>query len=595
MHRWLIIAGFLAALVPIGVTTASAQAAPAGRLTVAGTVAVGTQPNGVAVDPTTHTAYVANRGSNTVSVINGAAQVTPTIPVGKGPAGIAVNPATQRVYVANRDDGTIAVIDGATNQVVDTIAVGTHPESVAVDATTNTVYVADEGTITAGNPNGTVRAIDGKTDHLTAVAAVGGERSQPHGIAVDPATHHVFVGYSTPSSNAAAMLDGASLQTLATALLGSPPFAVALDAATQRLYVTLTNGPLVQVLDASAIPAFQGNPTTIRVGANPSGVAADQASQTVYVANAGDNTIAVIDASSNQVTGTVPVGTRPWAVAVDPTTHTVYVANQDSNDVTILNEVGQPPAVPHDGRYFPQTGYRIDNDVIWNYFQRRGGVPTFGYPTSRTFLFQGFVVQFFQRRIVQLGADGQARLLNLLDPGLLPYTSFNGSTFPGVESALVATAPPPTDQPAVLAWVQQHAPDGVAGAPVNFDATFLGTVSAQTAFPNGGDASLLPGIDLEMWGIPTSQTMMDVNNHHFIYLRWQRGIMMYDASCTCTQGVLLADYLKAILTGRNLPADLAQEAANSPFLDQYDPSAPNWVHNPSLLPNTDLTNAFTPE
>ncbi len=251
--------------------------------------------------------------------------------------------------------------------------------------------------------------------------------------------------------------------------------------------------------------------------------------------------------------------------------------------------------VPHDARYFAQTGYRIDDDTIWDYFNRRGGIPTFGYPTSRTFLFQGFTVQFFQRRIVQLDQQGHARLLNLLDPSLLNYTQFNGSTFPGVESALVATAPPPTDQPAVLAWVQQHAPDGVAGAPVNFDATFLGTVSAQTAFPNGGDASLLPGIDLEMWGIPTSQTMMDVNNHHFIYLRWQRGIMMYDASCTCTQGVLLADYLKAILTGRNLPADLAQEAANSPFLDQYDPSAPNWVHNPSLLPNTDLTNAFTPE
>jgi len=255
-----------------------------------------------------------------------------------------------------------------------------------------------------------------------------------------------------------------------------------------------------------------------------------------------------------------------------------------------------PPApVPHDARYFPQTGYRIDNATIWNYFQRRGGVTTFGYPTSRTFLFQGFTVQFFQRRIVQLDQQGHARLLNLLDPSLLNYTQFNGSTFPGVESALVATAPPPTDQPAVLAWVQQHAPDGVAGAPVNFDATFLGTVSAQTAFPNGGDASLLPGIDLEMWGIPTSQTMMDVNNHHFIYLRWQRGIMMYDASCSCTQGVLLADYLKDILTSQNLPADLAQEAANSPFLDQYDPGAPNWVHNPSLLPNTDLTNAFTPE
>jgi hypothetical protein len=70
---------------------------------------------------------------------------------------------------------------------------------------------------------------------------------------------------------------------------------------------------------------------------------------------------------------------------------------------------------------------------------------------------------------------------------------------------------------------------------------------------------------------------------------------MYDASCTCTQGILLADYLKDVLTGQNLPADLAQEAANSPFINQYDPSMPKWDHNPSLLPNTDLTNAFTAE
>jgi hypothetical protein len=85
---------------------------------------------------------------------------------------------------------------------------------------------------------------------------------------------------------------------------------------------------------------------------------------------------------------------------------------------------------------------------------------------------------------------------------------------------------------------------------------------------------------------------MDANNHDFIYLRWQRGIMMYDASCTCTQGILLADYLKDILTGQNLPADLAQEAANSPLLDQYDPGAPLWLRHPGVLPGTDLTNAF---
>jgi hypothetical protein len=253
--------------------------------------------------------------------------------------------------------------------------------------------------------------------------------------------------------------------------------------------------------------------------------------------------------------------------------------------------------VPHDNRYFSQTGFRIDNDVIWDYFVHRGGVPTFGYPISRAFLFQGFTVQFFQRRIVQIGPDGSARLLNVLDPGLLPYTSFNFAVFPAYDSNLVASAPSPSDSLGTLAFIQAHAPNSFQGLPVNFYQTFGNTVPAAAAFPTGVSVAvnLLPGFDLEMWGIPTSQPMYDPNNHNFVYLRWQRGIMMYDAGCNCTEGILLADYLKSIITGTNLPPDLAQEAAGSAFFHQYDPGAPNWVRDPTLLPSTDLTNAFTQE
>jgi hypothetical protein len=70
---------------------------------------------------------------------------------------------------------------------------------------------------------------------------------------------------------------------------------------------------------------------------------------------------------------------------------------------------------------------------------------------------------------------------------------------------------------------------------------------------------------------------------------------MYNAGCTCTDAMLLAENVKAILTGEGLPADVAQEAANRPLLDQYDPGAPHWARNPSLLPNTDLTDAFATE
>jgi hypothetical protein len=303
---------------------------------------------------------------------------------------------------------------------------------------------------------------------------------------------------------------------------------------------------------------------------------------------------ALLSASLTGVTAFAQT-TTPTPTATATSTPTAEATPVPSAAATATSTPTPIPAVPHDNRYFAPTGFRIDNDTIWDYFNRRGGIPTFGYPTSRAFTLQGFTVQFFQRRIVQLDAAGNARLLNLLDPGLLDYTTFNGSTFPAADKNLMATSPDPTNQPAVLAWVQEHAPNAIGAAPTNFLATFQHSVAAQVAFPNGGDPALLPGIDLEVWGVPTSGPMIDPNNHGFIYLRWQRGIMMYDASCTCTQGILLADYLKDVLTGQNLPADLAQEAANSPFINQYDPSMPKWVHNPSLLPDTDLTNAFTAE
>src|SRR4051794_37102973 len=68
--------------------------------------------------------------------------------------------------------------------------------------------------------------------------------------------------------------------------------------------------------------------------------------------------------------------------------------------------------------------------------------------------------------------------------------------------------------------------------------------------------------------------------------------MHYDAGCKCTQGLLLADYVKSLLTLRNLPADLAAQAAMNPIYGQVDPSKASWVRRPGELPASDLTDAF---
>ncbi|MCL6648295.1 MAG: hypothetical protein K6U89_08185 [Chloroflexi bacterium] len=257
------------------------------------------------------------------------------------------------------------------------------------------------------------------------------------------------------------------------------------------------------------------------------------------------------------------------------------------------------PVRAADPRFFPETGFRVTSDRFWEYYQRRGGSRTFGLPVSREFTLLGTRVQVFQRQVLQLRPDGSVGLLNLLDPGLMPYTTINGATFPPFDSTVIASAPTPGssgyDQ-AIVRFLQQHAPEHWRGRPVKFWSTFVNTVSLQEAFPEGGgDPALLPLLALEIWGLPTSQPAFDPANPNFIYLRFQRGIMQYDATTSLTQGILLADFFKAILTGENLPADLERTARTSPFYRQYSRSAPRGLARPEALPGSDLTAAFEPE
>jgi len=233
------------------------------------------------------------------------------------------------------------------------------------------------------------------------------------------------------------------------------------------------------------------------------------------------------------------------------------------------------PALAHDAQYYAQTGYRIDDDLA-SFFQSRGGLETFGYPVSRTFSFLGCRVQMFQRQILQLCPGQSPALLNMLDPEIFPYTRVNGSVFPGPDEQIKA-ATPAVNTPAydrILDYVTSVAPDTFEGRPVGFFTLFS---------THGG---------LEIWGAPISRPAADPNNSGFVYQRFQRGVMHYRAGVG-TDGILLADYLKAILLDNStLPSDLKAQAAGSPYLRQYCPGGERWLCRPDVLPSSDLTFAF---
>lgn len=253
------------------------------------------------------------------------------------------------------------------------------------------------------------------------------------------------------------------------------------------------------------------------------------------------------------------------------------------------------PTAVRDARYFLETRFRVDHDPFWAYFLARGGVDTFGYPVSRTILFLGCTTQFFQRQLLQQCGGGPVQTMNLLDPDLMPYSQINFSVFPAHDPAMATAAPPPGTPNygvAVLAHIQRTAPDSFEGLPVRFFTTFVTTVPGVDP---GTDPALAALVNLELWGFPTSRPAYDPSNRNFVYQRFQRGILHYDHSNRVTRGILLADWFKSILTGQQLPADLAQQAQGSRFFRQYCPGSPQWVCRPAELPATDLTFAFEPQ
>src|SRR5262249_5041261 len=159
---------------------------------------------------------------------------------------------------------------------------------------------------------------------------------------------------------------------------------------------------------------------------------------------------------------------------------------------------------------------------------------------------------------------------------IFPYDRVNGSVLPPPDAALKAETPPVGSAgyaTAIVDFVRSSAPDTFDAQSVAFGQTFF------SATP--GDNPLM---DLEVWGAPISKPRRDPSNANFVYQRFQRGIMHFDAGTSRPQALLLADYLKAIVRGRDLPADLAQAARGNKFFAQYCPNLQHWICRPQDLP-----------
>jgi 6-phosphogluconolactonase (cycloisomerase 2 family) len=151
--------------------------ATTGALASIGTIAAGTDPVSVVVDPSGKFAYLTDSDSNavwmyTINATTGALASIGTIAAGTDPVSLAVDPSGKFAYVTNYNSNDVSMysIDGATGALtpIGTIATGPYPTSIAVHPSGKFAYVTN-----SGSDGVSMYSIDTTTGVLTLIGTIG--------------------------------------------------------------------------------------------------------------------------------------------------------------------------------------------------------------------------------------------------------------------------------------------------------------------------------------------------------------------------------------------------------------------------------------
>ncbi|WP_020133735.1 beta-N-acetylglucosaminidase domain-containing protein [Streptomyces sp. 351MFTsu5.1] len=266
-------------------------------------IAVGANPGEVVVSADGRTAYAANQGSNTVSVIDVASgKVTATVAVGKVPAGLALTPDGHTLWVANYTDGTVQSIDTATLRTGTPIPVGDGPENMAITPDGRTLYVADIH-------DNTVTPVDLTTATAGKPIPVG---PSPFNVVAAPDGKTVYVSNSGGST--VTPIDTATNETEPTLLVSGQAYGLGLSPDGRTLWVSPSNGDTI-----TPVNTVTGAPgTPVKVGKSAFDVALDWNGTTAYVTTADGNVLVPVDTATSTVKSPLTTGAYPLAVALTP-------------------------------------------------------------------------------------------------------------------------------------------------------------------------------------------------------------------------------------------------------------------------------------
>ncbi len=293
-------------------------------------------------------AYVANSGSNTVTVLDVVdVRVDRELAVGQDPVAVAASPTRNEVYVVNSGPpsgaGSLSIIDAEHNRVVAAIPLHRQPVSIDLDAKGDFAYVANSG-------SNTVSVIDLKNRREIAQIPSG---DQPDAAAITPDGKSLVV--ADRKGGSVSLIDPVARRVRAV-FSGCPG---AIDPIVLRdsskAFVPCSEGHQVMAIaiarpeDRPAAPGVPGDrssssgwapdrlETLMDVGRAPVNVALKPDGGELFVSNSLSDSISEVVTNSNDVGGAYMMGENPVHGLVSRDNALLYVANLRSQYVTIYS------------------------------------------------------------------------------------------------------------------------------------------------------------------------------------------------------------------------------------------------------------------
>jgi YVTN family beta-propeller protein len=289
----------------LAVITAFTERGPGDTLLAAGVIynpiietlgGLGSQPWAVDINPRTNRAYVANRGSANVAVVDVPGnKVIRFQDVGVQPEHVTVDSRNGLVYVSNVSDGTVSVLDAANDgALLNTIPVGLVPAFVALDTSSNVAYLAGR----CSNPPVCDRGgpyllkIDGAARSFVPQDTVR-LPANGSGVAFDEVNRLVYVAMA---NDTVAMVDPATNTVTGLIEVGAAPQGMAINPLTRKLYVTNMNGSSVSVIDLTTNTVVK---TEVVFSGQPQRVAVDPIKNLIYVTGFGNFLVDQIEGNTD--------------------------------------------------------------------------------------------------------------------------------------------------------------------------------------------------------------------------------------------------------------------------------------------------------